>query len=144
MKRVNRRSCRAPPARSLDHSRGGDVSELGRDVSIAPDFGSRLSGLVELQGAAPTADELSQVGECFPQCRGKEHWEVREYVGLTGVGAREYRVVRGSRVQHVYRSAERARADGSERTRVSGKAPGRLSEGPRMNLPWGRIAHRHE
>jgi hypothetical protein len=44
---VNRRSCRAPPAGSLDRSRGGDFSELGRDMSIVPDFGSRLSALVE-------------------------------------------------------------------------------------------------
>jgi len=35
---------------------------------------------------------------------------VREYARGTGVGAREYRVVRGRRAEHVYRSAERGRA----------------------------------
>lgn len=80
-------------------------------MSIEPsDFGSRLRALVELQGAVLTAEELSQLGECYPRFRGKEHWDVREYVRRTGVGAREYRVVRGSSVQDVYRSAERVRA----------------------------------
>ncbi len=45
-----------------------------------------------------------------PRCRGKEHWDVREYVRRLGVGAREYRVVRGSSIEDVYRSAERVRA----------------------------------
>ena len=35
---------------------------------------------------------------------------MREYVRPTALGAREYRVVRGSSVQDVYRSAERVRA----------------------------------
>jgi len=35
---------------------------------------------------------------------------VREYARRTGVGAREYRVVRGSSIDAVYRSAERVRA----------------------------------
>lgn len=58
-------------------------------MSIEPsDFGSRLRALVELQGAVLTAEELSHLGECYPRCRGKEHWDVREYVRRTGVGAR--------------------------------------------------------
>ncbi len=35
---------------------------------------------------------------------------MREYVRRLGVGAREYRVVRGSSIEDVYRSAERVRA----------------------------------
>ncbi len=81
------------------------------DMSIEPsDFRSRLRVLLELQGAVLTDEELSHMAECYPRCRGKEHWDVREYVRLTGVGAREYRVVRGSSVQDAYRSAERVRA----------------------------------
>ncbi len=109
MKRVNR-SYSAPLVGGLDRGGGGDVRESRRDMGVAPDFGHRLSALVERQGAALTADELSHVEEYFPQCRGREHWEVREYVAPTGLGAREYRVVRGSRVQDVYRSAEWVRA----------------------------------
>jgi hypothetical protein len=41
---------------------------------------------------------------------GKEHWEVREHTRRTAVGAREYRVMRGSSMDTVYRSAERVRA----------------------------------
>ncbi len=65
---------------------------------------------MELQGAILTAEELSHVGECYPRCRGKEHWDVREYSSVTALGAREYRVVRGSSTQDVYRSTERGHA----------------------------------
>lgn len=41
-----------------------------------------------------------------------EHWDVREYVRRTGVGAREYGVVQGSSIEDVYRSAEREEPDG--------------------------------
>jgi len=74
------------------------------------DFRSRLRVLLGLQGAVLTDEELSHTAESYPQCRGTEHWDVREYVRRTAVGAREYRVVRGSSVQDVYRSAERGRA----------------------------------
>ncbi len=68
-------------------------------MSIEPsDFRSRLRALVDLQGAVLTEEELSHMAEGYPRCRGKEHWDVREYVRLTKVGAREYRVVRGSSV----------------------------------------------
>lgn len=63
-----------------------------------------------LLGAVLTDEELSHMAECYPRCRGKELWDVRQYVRGTGVGAREYRVVRGSRTEDVYRSPERVRA----------------------------------
>jgi hypothetical protein len=80
-------------------------------MTIEPDdLQSRLRVLLGLQGAVFTDEELSHTAECYARCRGKERWDVREYVRRTGVGAREYRVVRGSSIEDVYRSAERARA----------------------------------
>jgi hypothetical protein len=75
------------------------------------DFESRVRALLGVQGAVLTEAEFSHMAEHYPRCAGKEHWDVRQYVRRTGVGAREYRVVRGSSVQDVYRSAERVRAD---------------------------------
>ena len=74
------------------------------------DFPSRFRAHVELQGAILTPAELTHVGECYPRCRGKDHWDVREYASVTGIGAREYRVVRGTSTQDVYRSTEREHA----------------------------------
>ncbi len=74
------------------------------------DFQSRVRTLLGLQGAVLTDEELSHTAECYAKCPGKEHWDVREYAQRIGLGAREYRVVRGSSVQDVYRSAERVRA----------------------------------
>jgi hypothetical protein len=74
------------------------------------DFQSRLRVLLGLQGAVLTDEELSHTAERYPRCRGKEHWDVREYARRIGVGAREYRVLRGSSIEDVYRSAERVRA----------------------------------
>ena len=74
------------------------------------DFQSRLRVLLGLQGAVLTDEELSHTEACYAKCPGKDHWDVREYAQRTGLGAREYRVVRGSSVQDVYRSAERVRA----------------------------------
>jgi predicted nucleotidyltransferase component of viral defense system len=65
---------------------------------------------VELQGTTLTAEELSQVRERYQRCRGKDLWDVREYASVSAVGAREYRVVRGSSTQDVYRSSERNHA----------------------------------
>src|SRR3989454_409844 len=80
-------------------------------MTIEPnDFQSRLRGLLGLQGAVLRDEERSHTAERSPRCRGKEHWDVRESVGPTGVGAREYRVGRGSSIEDVYRSAERVRA----------------------------------
>ncbi len=53
------------------------------------DFPNRFRAHVELQGAILTPEELSHVGECYPRCRGKDHWDVREYASGTGIGARE-------------------------------------------------------
>ena len=74
------------------------------------DFPRLLRAHVELQGAILTAEELSHVGECYPRCRGKDLWDVREYASGTPFGAREYRVVRGTSTQDVYRSTERGHA----------------------------------
>ncbi|HVH30275.1 MAG TPA: hypothetical protein VNA31_01225, partial [bacterium] len=99
-----------------------------------------LPGVAEPQRPAPFSHRLdrkkneghvSRAAARYPQCRGKEHWDVREYVRHTGVGAREYRVVRGSSIEDVYRSAGRVRAaavgtalNKLESQERSGKAPG--------------------
>jgi hypothetical protein len=84
---------------------------VNRDLTTEPsDFQSRLRVLLGLQGTVLTEEELSYTAECYPRCRGKEHWDVREYARRTGVGAREYLVVRGSSIEDVYRSAARVRA----------------------------------
>lgn len=81
-------------------------------MTIEPgDFQSRVRALLGLQGAVLTDEELSHLADCYPRCGGKGQWDVRQYVGLRGVGAREYRVMRGSSVLDVYRSAERVQAD---------------------------------
>src|SRR5437016_9773377 len=99
-------------------------------MSIEPnDFQSRLSVLLGLQGAVLTDEELSHTTERYPRCRGKEQWAVREYVRRTGVGAREYRVVRGSSIEDVYRSVERVRA----------AAVGRALTSPNPREGWGKV-----
>src|SRR5437879_11809397 len=100
-------------------------------MSIEPnDFQSRLSVLLGLQGAVLTDEELSHTTERYPRCRGKEHWAVREYVRRTGVGAREYRVVRGSSIEDVYRSVERGRAAAVGTALTELEARERPGEGP--------------
>lgn len=74
------------------------------------DFRSRLRTQAELEGAILTEEELSHVADSYPRCRGKEHWDVREYARFATAGGREYRVVRGSGVQEVFCSVERDRA----------------------------------
>ena len=74
------------------------------------DFPNLLRAHVELQGAFLTAEELSHLGDRYPRCRGKDLWDVREYASVIALGAREYRVVRGSSTQDVYRSTERDHA----------------------------------
>jgi len=74
------------------------------------DFPGLLRAHVELQGTILTTEELSHLGERYPRCRGKDLWDVREYASGTPFGAREYRVVRGSSTQDVYRSTERGHA----------------------------------
>jgi len=81
------------------------------DMPTEPnDFQSRLRVLLGLQGTVLTDEELSHTAECYPRCGGKQHWDVREYARRTGLGAREYRVMRGNSIDAVYRSAERVRA----------------------------------
>ena len=80
-------------------------------MTIEPnDLQSRLRVLLGLQSEVFTDEELSHTAGCYARCPGKENWAVREYARGSGVGAREYRVVRGSSIDHVYRSAERGRA----------------------------------
>jgi hypothetical protein len=74
------------------------------------DLPSLLRAHVELQGAILTPEELSQIGERYPRCRGKDLWDIREYASGTPFGAREYRVVRGSSTQDIYRTTEREHA----------------------------------
>jgi len=88
------------------------ISLVRNDMTLAPpDFQSRLRVLLGLRGAVLSDDELSQMADCYPRCGGKGPWDVRQYVARGGAGAREYRVVRGTSVQDVYRTAERLRAD---------------------------------
>src|SRR5260370_40539035 len=102
-------SCRTSETRSIFAARR--AQRVKRDMTTEPDdFQSRLRVLLGLQGTVLTEEELSHTAECYPRCRGKEHWDVREYARRIGVGARDYRVVRGSRIDAVYRSAERGRA----------------------------------
>jgi hypothetical protein len=69
-----------------------------------------LRAHIHVQGVPLTEDELSKL---WVSCLGYEatgRWQVREYARVTGVGAREYRVVRGSSIRDVYRSPDRRRA----------------------------------
>lgn len=77
----------------------------------ANDVPSRLRVLLGLQGTVLTEEELTHTVASYARCQGREHWNVREYAGRAGFGAREYRVVRGTSIQDVYRSGERDRAD---------------------------------
>lgn len=77
---------------------------------MTSDFQDRLRALLGLQDIVLTDAELTRTAARYPRCRGIERWEVREYARPTGPGAREYRVVRGSRPEDVYRSVERERA----------------------------------
>jgi len=72
----------------------------------ASDFPSRLRAQVHLQGAMLTEAELSHLWACYPGCAGTGQWDVRAYARVAPVGTREYRVMRGSSIYDVYRSAE--------------------------------------
>src|SRR5213079_2149884 len=88
------------------------LSLVRNDLTLAPDdFQSRLRVLLGLRGAVLTDDELSQMAESYARCGGKGPWDVRQYVARGGAGAREYRVVRGTSVQDVYRCPDRLQAD---------------------------------
>jgi len=72
----------------------------------ANDFPCRLRAHVQLQGAMLTEAELSHLWACYPGCAGTGQWDVRAYARVAPVGTREYRVMRGSSIYDVYRSAE--------------------------------------
>jgi hypothetical protein len=114
------------------HFRTSSTGTKKRDMTFEPNhFQTRLRVLLGLQGAVLTDEELFHTAERYPRSRGKGHWDVREYVRRSGVGAREYRVVRGSSIEDGYRSGERVRAaavgtalNELESQERSGEAPG--------------------
>ena len=75
-----------------------------------PDFRARVQHLLELDGTVLTEAELVRLSERYAGCRGTEPWDVREYARPTKLGAREYRVVRGTRIQEVFATDLRASA----------------------------------
>lgn len=73
----------------------------------AGDFQTRVAACLEREGLTLSAAQLVQMAERYGRCPGKEPWDVRAYRRVQPqAGAREYRVMRGSRVQDVYTSAE--------------------------------------
>lgn len=81
-------------------------------MTIEPhEFQSRLRILLGLRSMELTDDALARIADRYRLCLGKEPWDVRQYAGHTGVGAREFRVMRGTRIEDVYRSTQRAEAD---------------------------------
>ena len=81
-------------------------------MTIEPDeFQGRLRALLGVQSLEFTDEELARMADRYRLCTGKERWDVRQYAGRAGMGAREYRVMRGTGVEHVYRSVQRAQAD---------------------------------
>lgn len=74
------------------------------------DFRRRMQQLLELDGTRLTEAELSRLTERYAGCRGTEPWDIREYARPAHAGAREYRVVRGTRIQEVFASEQRANA----------------------------------
>ena len=73
------------------------------------DFRQRLQHILELDGTVLTESELVRLAGRYQGCGGTEPWDVREYRAAR-LGAREYRVVRGTRIQEVFASDERANA----------------------------------
>ncbi|HEV2749991.1 MAG TPA: hypothetical protein VGV12_05640 [Gemmatimonadales bacterium] len=81
-------------------------------MTIEPnDFQGRLRTLLGLHSLAFTDEELARMADRYGSCTGKDPWDVRQYAGRAGMGAREYRVMRGTGVGDIYRSRERAQAD---------------------------------
>lgn len=74
-------------------------------------FPGLLRARLGVQGVEFTDEGLARMADRYRLCGGKDRWDVRQYVGRSGVGAREYRVMRGTGVQYVYCSAERGQAD---------------------------------
>ena len=74
------------------------------------DFRQRLQHVLELDGTALTEAQLARLAERYASCGGTELWDVREYAGAARLGAREYRVVRGTGITDVFASQDRANA----------------------------------
>ena len=74
------------------------------------DFRRRVQQLLELDGTILTEGELVRLTERYAGSRGTEPWDVREYAHYSHLGAREYRVVRGTHIQEVYATDRRASA----------------------------------
>ena len=74
------------------------------------DFRQRLQHVLELDGTALTEAQLARLTERYASCNGTELWDVREYARATRLGAREYRVVRGTGITDVFASAQRENA----------------------------------
>lgn len=77
----------------------------------ACEFHSRLRVLLGPRGTEFTDEELARVAERYRRFTGKERWDVRQYAGRTGMGTREFRVIRGTRNEDVYRSTQRVLAE---------------------------------
>jgi hypothetical protein len=75
------------------------------------EFQTRLRTMLGLHSMELGDEELARMADRYPLCTGTERWDVRQYAGGGGMGAREFRVLRGTRTQHVYRSTERMQAD---------------------------------
>ena len=73
------------------------------------EFPNRLRMLLGPQGTEFTDEELARVADRYRA--GKDRWDVRQYAGRTGIGAREFRVLRGKSVEDVYRSPQRVLAE---------------------------------
>src|SRR5437899_7721563 len=116
--------------RDVEHVAGVERHHMS---TVSSGFPKRLRAHVELDGASLTAEELSHVGECYPRCRGKDHWDVREYASVAGIGAREYRVVRGTSTQDVYRSSERDHASAVRAALNELESPDSRTETPPQN-----------
>jgi hypothetical protein len=75
------------------------------------EFQARLRVLLGLRSMELTDEELARMADRYRMCTGKERWDVRQYAGRTGIGTREFRVMRGTSIEDVYRSTQRVQAD---------------------------------
>ena len=75
------------------------------------EFHSRLRVLLGLRSVEFTDEELARIVDRYRPGAGKERWDVRKYAGHTGIGTREFRVVRGTRIEDVYRSPQQVLAE---------------------------------
>jgi hypothetical protein len=75
------------------------------------EFQNRLRVLLGLYSLEFTDAELARLEDRYRLSAGKERWDVRQYARRTGIGAREFRVLRGTGNDEVYRSTERIQAD---------------------------------